>query len=348
MASTTDSVPSVNPVSKRKVWVNRNLKAILLLLGTGAAAQGLSVVLPEYFVAILMFAGINAILAVSLNVVNGLSGQFSIGHAGFMAVGAYVSAAVNVMLLSSWQGNVFGEQTALLLSLAAGAFASGLVGYLVGLPALRLKGDYLAIATLGVGEIIRVVILNIDAVGGARGLTGIPPSSSAFSIYAFLAFCVIGTHRLVLSTHGRALLSVREDETAAEALGVDTTEYKVRAFVLSAGAAGVAGGFFAHYLTVINPSSFTFMRSVEIVVMVVLGGMGSISGSLVAAILLTVLPEGLRPLRALTGVDLRMVLYSFLLVLMMLLRPQGLFGRRELWQLLRISNHGVTERRRKT
>ncbi len=321
--------------------MNSNRKMILLLLGAASVAQGLAYALPAYFTAILMFAGINAILAVSLNVVNGLSGQFSIGHAGFMAVGAYASAAVSVYLLPSWQGNPWGGQAALLVALAVGALASGLVGWLVGLPALRLRGDYLAIATLGVGEIIRVVILNVDAVGGARGFTGIPPTSSAFLIYGFLAFCVAATHRLMLSTHGRALLSVREDETAAGALGVNTTEYKVRAFVLSAGAAGVAGGLFAHYLTVINPSSFTFMRSVEVVVMVVLGGMGSISGSVVAALLLTVLPEVLRPLQAYTGgVDLRMVIYSFLLILMMLLRPQGLFGRKELWQLWKRKGKG--------
>jgi branched-chain amino acid transport system permease protein len=332
--------------------MNANLKALLLLFGAATLAQGLSAAFTatggDYFDAILLLAGINAILAVSLNVVNGLSGQFSIGHAGFMAVGAYVSAAFNVFLLPSWQGNPATEQAALALSLAAGALASGLVGWLVGLPALRLKGDYLAIATLGVGEIIRVLILNIDAVGGARGFTGIPPSTTAFLIYGFLAFCVLGTHRLVRSTHGRALLSVREDETAASALGVDTTEYKVRAFVLSAGAAGVAGGLYAHYLTVINPSSFTFMRSVEVVVMVVLGGMGSISGSLLAALLLTVLLEALRPLQAYTGgVDLRMVIYSFLLIVMMLLRPQGLFGRKELWQLLDRGDLGHPEPRRK-
>jgi len=327
--------------------MSSNLKMFLILLGVGLFAQGLAYVLPAYFTAILMFAGINAILAVSLNVVNGLSGQFSIGHAGFMAVGAYASAAVSVYLLPSWQGNPWGGQAALLVALAVGALASGLVGWLVGLPALRLKGDYLAIATLGVGEIIRVVILNVDAVGGARGFTGIPPTSEAFLIYGFLAFCIAATHRLMLSTHGRALLSVREDETAAGALGVNTTEYKVRAFVLSAGAAGVAGGLFAHYLTVINPSSFTFMRSVEVVVMVVLGGMGSISGSVVAALLLTVLPEVLRPLQAYTGgVDLRMVIYSFLLILMMLLRPQGLFGRKELWQLIGNGDRRVAESQR--
>jgi branched-chain amino acid transport system permease protein len=311
-----------------------NARLLVILFGIGLAAQALSWALPAYHETIFLLAGINAILAVSLNVVNGLSGQFSLGHAGFMAVGAYVSAAFNVYLLGSWQDTPVGAQAALAISLFVGAVASAVVGYLVGLPALRLRGDYLAIATLGVGEIIRVIILNVDAVGGARGFTGIPPTSTAFSVYLFLAVCVAATHRLMLSTHGRALLSVREDEIAAASLGVNTTEYKVRAFVMAAGAAGVAGGFFAHYLTVLNPASFTFMRSVEVVIMVVLGGMGSITGSLVAALLLTLLPEVLRPLQAVTGVDLRMVIYSFLLVLMMLVRPQGLFGRREIWQVL--------------
>jgi branched-chain amino acid transport system permease protein len=317
-----------------------NLKMALLLLGIGAAAQGLSFALPPYFNTIFLLAGINAILAVSLNVVNGLSGQFSIGHAGFMAVGAYTAASVNVYGLKALQGSPAGEQAALLIALAAAAAVSGLVGYLVGLPALRLRGDYLAIATLGVGEIIRVIILNIDAVGGARGFIGIPQSTNAFLIYVFLAFCVAGTHRLVMSTHGRALLSVREDETAAEALGVDTTEYKVRAFVLASAAAGVAGGLFAHYLMCINPATFSFMKSVEIVIMVVLGGMGSISGSLVAAVLLTLLPEALRPVQTLTHVDLRMVIYSFLLIVMMLVRPQGLFGRKEVWEMFGKNDRG--------
>ena len=311
-----------------------NLKMILVLMVVSALAQGLAVVLPPYFSQMFMLACINAILAVSLNLVNGLSGQFSLGHAGFMGVGAYTAASVNVFLLSSLRGSSIGEQMGLLLSLAAAGLASGLVGYLVGLPTLRLKGDYLAIVTLGFGEIIRVVILNIQAVGGARGFIGIPNSTSAFLAAFVLASCVMATHRFVFSSHGRALLAVRENEIAAEAMGVDNTRFKVKAFAVSAAVAGVAGGLFAHYLSYINPSSFDFMKSVEIVIMVVLGGMGSVSGAIIAAFLLTLLPEALRPLQEWTHVDLRMVIYSLILILMMLLRPKGMFGRRELWELL--------------
>jgi len=212
---------------------------------------------------------------------------------------------------------------------------SGLAGYLVGLPTLRLRGDYLAIATLGFGEIIRVVILNIQTIGGARGFTGIPGDTSAFLAALILASCVLATHRFVQSSHGRALLALRENEIAAEAMGVDTTYYKVQAFMVSSAVAGVAGGLFAHYLSYLNPSSFGFMKSVEIVIMVVLGGMGSVSGSVLAAFVLTLLPEALRPLEEVSHLQLRMIIYSLLLVFMMLLRPKGMFGHKEIWQMVK-------------
>ncbi len=310
-----------------------NLKWVLILLAVSLAAQGLTAVLPPYIAQLFILASINAVLAVSLNLVNGLSGQFSLGQAGFMAVGAYTAASVNVFLLSSLRGNPAGDQIALVISLIVAAVASGFVGYLVGLPTLRLRGDYLAIVTLGFGEIIRVVILNIQAVGGARGFTNIPNSTSAFLVVFILALCVLLTHRFVMASQGRALLAIRENEIAAEAMGVNTTSYKVGAFVVSSAVAGVAGGLFAHYLSYINPSSFDFMKSVEIVIMVVLGGMGSVSGAILAAFILTFLPEALRPLQDFTHVDLRMVIYSLLLIVMMLMRPQGIFGRRELWQI---------------
>jgi branched-chain amino acid transport system permease protein len=313
-----------------------NLKWLLILLGLASMVQGVVLVLPPYFSELFILACINAILAVSLNLVNGLSGQFSLGQAGFMAVGAYTAASVNVFLLSSLHTSRAGDQFALILSLICAAITSGFVGYLVGLPTLRLRGDYLAIATLGVGEIIRVVILNIDKVGGARGFFGIPSTTSAFLVTFILLACVLGTHRFVMSSQGRALLALRENEIAAEAMGVDTTAYKVQAFVASSAVAGVAGGLFAHYLSYINPSSFDFMKSVEIVIMVVLGGMGSVSGSVLAAFVLTLLPEALRPLQSWTHVDLRMVIYALLLIGMMILRPKGIFGRKELWQMIHL------------
>ena len=177
-----------------------NLMGILILLSAAVVAQGLAYLLPPYFAELFIFALINAILAVSLNLVNGLSGQFSLGHAGFMAVGAYTAASVNVFLLGSMHGTFVGDQFSLILSLLAAAVASAMAGYLVGLPSLRLRGDYLAIATLGFGEIIRVVILNIQAVGGARGFIGIPGTTTAFLTALILAACVVATHRFVLSS----------------------------------------------------------------------------------------------------------------------------------------------------
>jgi branched-chain amino acid transport system permease protein len=289
--------------------------------------------LPPYFQTLLLLVGINALLAVSLNIINGLSGQFSLGHAGFMAVGAYVSSSVDVFLFPSWQTTDVGAQAALVVSLLAGALAGALMGFLVGLPALRLRGDYLAIATLGFGEIIRVILLNIQSVGGARGMIGIPQTTTAFLVFAILSASVLGINRFIHSTHGRALLSVREDEIASSCLGVNTTSYKVGAFTVASALAGVSGGLLAHQMSYINPGMFGFMKSVEVVIMVVLGGLGSISGSIVAAVILTLLPEALRPLQDLTGVDLRMVIYSLALVVMMLMRPEGLFGRKEIWQL---------------
>jgi branched-chain amino acid transport system permease protein len=302
------------------------------MLVIAALAQGLSWVLPPYFQTLLLMVGINALLAVSLNIVNGLSGQFSLGHAGFMAIGAYVSSSVDTFLLASWHSTDVGAQAALVLSLLIGAFAGAVAGFLVGLPALRLRGDYLAIATLGFGEIIRVVFLNIQSVGGARGMIGIPQTTTSALVYLVLGTSVVGIHRFIHSSHGRALLSVREDEIASSCLGVNATSYKVGAFTVASALAAVSGGLLAHQMSYINPGMFGFMKSVEVVIMVVLGGLGSISGSIVAAVILTLLPEVLRPLQDLTGVDLRMVIYSLALIVMMLMRPDGLFGRKEIWQ----------------
>lgn len=295
---------------------------------------------------ILIYLLINMILGMSLNLVNGFTGQFSLGHAGFMAVGAYTSASLT-LLFPDLTGAVgfFAFPAFALIGGGLAAFA----GYLVGLPSLRLRGDYLAIVTLGFGEIIRVILLNTPMVGGARGFYGIPGPSdldlggfvlSKFMIgysqaLLWVLICFFMIWRLVRSAHGRAFLSVREDEIAAQAMGIDTTKTKVRAFVLSSFFAGVAGSIFAHYANYLNPSSFGFNRSIDAVIMVVLGGMGSLTGSLFAAIFVTAMPELLRPLQDLTGVDLRMVIYALSLILLMILRPKGLFGSRELPDLLR-------------
>lgn len=281
-----------------------------------------------YLMRILILSGINIVLAVSLNLINGHTGQFSLGHAGFMAVGGYAAAAFSVYV-----GPSLGEGLSTLtfvIALLFGAAIAAVSGLLIGIPTLRLRGDYLAIATLGFGEIIRVMILNLDSLGGARGFTNIPSHTTLFWVYAIVALCVALHANLIRSRHGRALLAIREDETAAEAMGVPTTRYKVEAFVIGAAFAGLAGGLFGHYLMYLHTNSFTFMKSIEVVIMVVLGGMGSITGSIGAAVVLTILPEALRGVR-----EYRMVIYSLLLIVLMIARPQGIFGTRELIDLIR-------------
>ncbi len=288
--------------------------------------------------------GVNVVLAVSLNIVNGMTGQFSIGHAGFMAVGAFISSLVSTSLSPyrvGFLGDAGSNQLFFVLALLVGASAAALAGFLVGLPSLRLKGDYLAIVTLGFGEIIRVVVQNTPALGGALGLSGIPQHTSFFMVGFWVFAVVLLARRLAASPHGRSLWAIREDEVAAEAMGVDTTSYKVRAFVVSSFFAGIAGGLFAHFQSAINPNSFTFMKSMEIVVMVVAGGLGSTTGAFTAAVFLTLLPEGLRTLFLAVGrgddslantVDqLRMPIYGLLLVVIMLTRSQGIFGSHEAW-----------------
>ncbi|MEO5616716.1 MAG: branched-chain amino acid ABC transporter permease [Candidatus Eisenbacteria bacterium] len=334
------------------------MKRLAWLLGSLAVLALLSALLPRamnpYHMQVVMLCGINVILAVSLNLINGFTGQFSIGHAGFMAVGAYTSAMFTLQIGQRWAAAlvalgvpaVAAEGGVLLTATILGGLAAAVAGYLVGLPSLRLRGDYLAIVTLGFGEIIRVLILNVEAVGGARGLPGIPGWSSFFWVGAGVTAVVLVSRHLAHSTHGRALFAIRDDEIAAESLGVDCTRYKVFAFVLGAFFAGVAGGLFAHYLSYLNPSTFTFIKSIEVIAMVVLGGMGSISGSALAAVVLTLLPEVLRPvsqsftsfvnlvLGSFTDArlplkDYRLVLYALMLIVLMITRPQGLLGTRE-------------------
>ncbi len=287
----------------------------------------------SYYARVIMLCGINVILAVSLNLVNGFTGQFSIGHAGFMAIGAYTSAVLTMRALpgaiaamaAAGVPPMVAHGAALLLATLAGGSLAAVAGLAVGLPSLRLRGDYLAIVTLGFGEIIRVIILNVEAIGGARGLSGVPAYTNFFWV-ALWAFVVIGvSYNLLGSTHGRAMLAIREDEIAAESLGVPTTRYKVMAFVVSAFFAGVAGALYAHYDSYLNPASFTFLRSIEIIAMIVLGGMGSVSGAIMAAIALTVLPEALRGVK-----EYRMVIYALLLIVLMITRPSGIMGTREL------------------
>jgi branched-chain amino acid transport system permease protein len=279
----------------------------------------------------LIVIGVNVILAVSLNVVNGFTGQFSLGHAGFMAVGAYTAARITLALSHvqlSFLPEAVSNHVFFALALAAGMVTAALAGLLVGLPSLRLRGDYLAIVTLGFGEIIRSVIENMKFLGQATGLSGLSKLTTLTWVGAGVIATIVMARRVSTSTEGRALFAIREDEVAAEAMGVDTTGYKVRAFVISAAYAGLAGGLLVHYLQLATPRSFTFIRSIEVVVFVVLGGLGSITGSIFSAVALTWLLERLRDVQ-----QYRMVGYALLLVLLMLARPQGLFGTRELWDM---------------
>ena len=402
----------------------------------------------DFLAKVLLDIGIGILLAVSLTMVNGFTGQFSIGHAAFMAVGAYTAAAIVYYSSFRLYGNagvhgglissmltgreapvITGADGLFLGSLLAGGLVAAVCGYVVGLPSLRLRGDYLAIVTLGFGEIVRVLIqaqttealspgasiskehlklipqwkgtltdddlmtaesiAQVPAylwpkyVGGALGFSGLPFYTSLFWVFLFAGITVLVAYRIKRSSYGRAFLSIREDEIASEAMGVDTTKYKVRAFVISAFFAGIGGGLYAHTVGVqLSPAELGFQKSFDIIIMVVLGGMGSISGAALAAAILTILPEllreppslwpwgwavaaalavalfvvlrgkrglraaagiliaagaweGLRAIAHRTGINLseyRMVLYALALIVMMILRPQGLFGIHEVWE----------------
>ncbi|MDD5349540.1 MAG: branched-chain amino acid ABC transporter permease [Chthoniobacteraceae bacterium] len=323
--------------------MNRPKTCFLLFVALIAALAPFQSAINPYYFNILISIGINIILGVGLNLVTGYTGQFSLGHAGFMAVGAYLSGSVTVFLAPRWLpalgGGAAGETALFLLALIAGGLGAGLAGLAVGVPSLRLKGDYLAIVTLGFAEIIRVILQNMEIVGGPRGLSIPIRPTGLFGTYLAAALTVYVVVLLVHSTYGRGFLTVRDDEIAAEAMGINSTKYKVIAFVVAAFFAGIAGGLYAHFIQFITPEGFGYLKSVDIVVIVILGGMGNTPGVILAAILLTILPEGLRVMSgweflpdAVRGiVKNRMILYSLLLIILMLTRPQGLFSSGGKW-----------------
>ena len=272
----------------------------------------------RYYLGIAIDIGINIILAVSLNLINGHTGQFSLGHAGFMAVGGYTAAKFTLVLqtiLPPWA-----QPLLFLVALLLGGLLAAVAGLAVGVPTLRLRGDYLAIVTLGFGEIIRVFFQTTEVFGAATGLTGIPNWTTFAWAWSFAALTVFVVGCLVSSTYGRGFLAVHDDEVAAGAMGINPVRYKVTAFVIGAFFAGIAGGLYAHHKQFLSPGGFDFMKSIDIVVMVILGGMGRTAGVIVAAVLLTLLPEVLRGFA-----DYRMIIYSLLIVILMIARPQGLF-----------------------
>jgi branched-chain amino acid transport system permease protein len=293
-------------------------------------------VMNGYILHIINQSLIYVILAVSLNLINGITGQFSLGHMGFAGVGAYVSGTISTLVFKINPSSPNG-MLIFILAIVAGGLAAAVVGFLIGFPSLRLKGDYLAIVTLGFGEIIRTIFNNIDYVGGPRGLLGIPKFSNFTTITVAALITIVVIRNLVESSHGRAMLAIRENELAAELVGVNTTRYKVLAFVIGAFFAGMAGGLFAHLLQMAHPTQFGFIKSVEVLIMVYAGGVGSITGSTIAAFALTFLSEGLRiGIRAIAdatglpiGGEWRMVVYSLLLIFIMLFKTEGLMGTKE-------------------
>ncbi len=288
---------------------------VLFLVAGNAAIQGGMV--NRTTNNLLLQIGVYIIMAVSLNIATGYLGQLPLGHAGFMAVGAYVGALF-------WKGmvNTLPGGANMIVGILLGGLAAGVVGLLIGIPALRLKGDYLAILTLGFGEIIRIVIINLaQFTGGTAGLKNIPRYSNFTVVYIFVILTCFFIHTMMKSRHGRAILSIRENEIAAESCGINTTYYKVMAFAVSALFAGIAGALFAGIQGSLFPAAFGFMDSINVLVMVVLGGMGSMLGSVVAATVLTALPALMQFLS-----NYRMIIYALLLVVVMIFKPSGLFG----------------------
>ena len=315
----------------KHLLTKKNLYVLIaILLGYAAVQALISVGVLRTFHQVNLITGcIGVIMAVSLNLITGFTGQFTLGHAGFMAVGAYCSAILTVKL-----GVPFP------ISILAGALLAALFGVLIGLPTLRLRGDYLAIATLGFGEVIRVVLLNTRYVGGAAGLFNIPRTITWTGAFIAAVITVVVIRNLLRSSYGRACISVREDEVAAEMMGIDITRYKVLAFTVGALFAGLGGGIYAHYFFGLQPGTFGFMKSIDYLVMVVLGGMGSLSGSVLAAIVLTIINVMLQQFS-----EIRMILYALLLIVIMIFRPQGLMGSRELnLQVLKESMYALVRR----
>lgn len=310
--------------------MNRKTRSYLFLVLGLAGVVALSFIfnsaINSYDQRIIINVGIYMILATSLNLINGFTGQFSLGHAGFMAIGAYTAAGLTTLVFNSTEG--FTQELMFLVALLSGGITAAIAGLLIGIPSLRLKGDYLAIVTLGFGEIIRVILQNIQPLGGSLGISGIPRYTTFIWTFGILALLIFITENLMRSTYGRGFLAVRDDEIAAESVGVNTTRYKVIAFVIGAFFAGVAGGLYGHYNSLIRPLDFGFLKSVEIVVMVILGGMGSTWGVILAAGLLTYLPEALRDVKlfSIQFRDFRMPIYALALILLMIFRPQGLLG----------------------
>jgi len=311
-------------VSKKKTTVTSFFVVVVVLLLLTIMVRYR--VIDEYTSQVLTIAGINVIVALGLNLISGFTGQLALGHAGFMAVGAYTTAA----LMMKFNVPTF-------LAMIGGALMAALFGFLIGLPTLRLRGDYLAIVTLGFGEIIRVIMINLpELTGGPAGLKGIPPFTTNFQWRPVVSFAIVAVtmtlvivflSNLLKSSHGKAIISIREDEIAANAMGINVFYYKIFAFTISAFIGGLGGALYAPFFGYLSPNMFNFQKSVEFLIIVVLGGMGNLTGTVLAGIGLTYLQEILRFLK-----DYRLVIYPVILILVMIFQPSGvmgLFGNRE-------------------
>lgn len=272
-------------------------------------------VLNRQYTSLIVPIGVNIMLAVSLNLVTGFLGELSLGHAGFMSLGAYAGALFTL-------NTDMGDLPSIIVAMLIGGVVAAIFGFLIGVPVLRLQGDYLAIVTLAFGEIIKSVLNSMTFTNGPKGLSKIPLISNYQHytlVFIVTVITILVISNIVDSRHGRAVCSVRDNYIAAESIGVHVSRFKIMAFVVSAFFAGVAGVLYAHNVGIIKPTTFDYNKSIEILVIVVLGGMGSIRGSIIAAVILTILPEMLR------GADnLRMLLYSIVLIAMMLFNQSGL------------------------
>ena len=317
-------------------WLRKNSEVIILpLIYVVIFLLQKNKILNNYIIKIIMLDGVNIIMTLSLHLVNGMTGQNSIGHAGFMAAGAYVSALLSKIIFSAATMPPALQTVFFLLATIAGGIGAAIFGFLIGMPTLRLKGDYLAIVTLGFGEVIRSIIRITPTVGAARGLTGIPKLASLFWIFVFVTITIYVCRNYMDSAYGRGCLAIRDNEVAADTMVINTSKYKVQAFVTSAFIAGIAGSMYAHTLRYLHPDVFSYTKSTDFLVYLYAGGVGSISGSILGAFVLTALPEILRFMN-----EWRLVIYGGLLVVIILFRPVGMFGGKE-FAFLKLKTGGI-------
>lgn len=300
-------------------WIAQVVLFLVVLALTAFISGILNDATPPYVLTIGLFVGINLIMALGLNLITGVTGQLSLGHAAFMSIGAYASAIATV-----------NYHLPFMLGILIGGLMAAFFGIIIGFPTLRLTGDYLAIATLGFAEIVRVVFTNLKITNGAIGFLGIKGSTTFPIVMTIAVFMIFAMVWLENSRNGRAMLAIREDEIASSAVGINTTLYKIQAFAIGSFCAGVGGALFAHTTTFIQPTDFGFLKSVDILSIVVLGGLGSIPGTIIGAIVLTAAPEVLRSLS-----NYRMIVYGLLLITIMIFRPYGLMGGVNLRQVVR-------------